>query len=257
MSHETEYHDAMVTLLELVWGRGYMAPGGAGNVDRMVAGLDLRGQRVLDLGCGIGGPALHLAARHGARVVGIDIEEPLVARATRAAREQGLADAVRFETVEPGPLVFPDASFDLVFSSGAITQIADKAGIFRECCRVLKPGGHLSCYDWMKSEGEYSPDMLYFFEMEGLTYAMETLERHGEILAAAGFVDIELEDASDWYRRESRREYEAMRGALYPRIVELLGEKDARHFVEDWRSMVVVCERGEMRQCYCRGRKPQ
>jgi hypothetical protein len=47
-----------------------------------------------------------------------------------------------------------------------------------------------------------------------------------------------------------------IKGDLYPRMVELLGRDSADHFVEDWRSMVVVCESGEMRQGYCRGRKP-
>ena len=36
MGHENEYHDKMITMLELIWGEGYMAPGGAGNVARML-----------------------------------------------------------------------------------------------------------------------------------------------------------------------------------------------------------------------------
>jgi hypothetical protein len=67
---------------------------------------------------------------------------------------------------------------------------------------------------------------------------------------------VEIEDASEWYRRESKREYELIKGELYPRMVELLGQKSADHFVEDWRALVVVCEKGEMRQGYCRGRRP-
>ena len=81
MSHADEYHDAMVTLLELIWGPGFMAPGGEGNVANMVRGLDLKDARVLDIGCGIGGPACLLAARYDARVVGVDLEAPLVERA--------------------------------------------------------------------------------------------------------------------------------------------------------------------------------
>jgi lysyl-tRNA synthetase class I len=121
---------------------------------------------------------------------------------------------------------------------------------------VLKPGGTFSCYDWMKSGGEYSEDMLYWFEMEGLTFAMETLEKHGELLAEAGFREVELLDASDWYRREVRREYELLKGPLNRQVNELIGQKDADHLVEDWRAMMVVCEKGEMLQAYCRAKKP-
>jgi ubiquinone/menaquinone biosynthesis C-methylase UbiE len=252
---ESEYHDAMLDLLEWIWGRNYMAPGGEGNVVKMVGGLDLRGGQVLDIGCGLGGPAFALARKYGAIVTGTDLEPKLVQRATKRAAELGLSDQTTFLTVEAGKLDFPDHHFDLVISSGAITQTTDKLGIFSEIYRILKPGGVISLYNWMKSEGEYSEDMLYWFKMEGLTYAMETPARHGELLAEAGFRDIRLEDASDWYRREARREYELLAGDGYSTIVKMIGKTEADILIEDWRSMVVVCDKGEMLQGYCRASK--
>src|SRR5690606_10965797 len=98
-SHVSEYHDSMVAFLEWIWGRDYMAPGGEGNVDRMVAGIELAGRRVLDIGCGIGGPAFVLARKYGAEVTGIDLEPQLVARANRRAEELGLSERAEFRTV--------------------------------------------------------------------------------------------------------------------------------------------------------------
>ena len=233
-----------------------MAPGGPRNVAKLLRGTEAAGKRILDIGCGIGGPAFEMAKAHGAEVVGIDLEQPLVERAQADAKKHGLDDRCTFQTVVAGPLPFADQSFDIVVSSGAFTQIADKSGILGESFRVLRPGGHLSCYDWLRSEGEYSDDMLYWFKVEGLTYAMETLDSYAQLLTDAGFVDIECEDASDWYRRQARREYELMTGDLYPRMVELLGQADADHFVEDWRAMLVVIDKGEMQQGYSRGRRP-
>jgi len=46
-----------------------------------------------------------------------------------------------------------------------------------------------------------------------------------------------------------------MRGPLYPRLIDLLGADEADRYVEDWRAMVVVIDKGEMRQGYCRGRR--
>lgn len=255
MSHDPEYHDNMVRMLELIWGEGYMAPGGSGNVAKLLQGTDPAGKRILDIGCGIGGPALEMAQAHDAEVVGIDLEAALIERARRSARAAGLQDRCNFEVVTPGPLSFPDASFDVVVSSGAVTQTSDKASLFGEILRVLRPGGHFSCYEWMSSGEALSDDMRYWLELEGLTYAFETLQTFGEKITAAGFVNVRTVDASDWYRNESRREYALISGELYPTMVKLLGQDDADHFVEDWRMLVVVCESGELRQGYCYARR--
>lgn len=246
----------MVTMLELIWGEGYMAPGGPGNVAKLLNGIETHGKRILDIGCGIGGPAFEMARTHGADIVGIDLEAPLIDRAKASAVNLGLSERCTFQTVELGPLPFVDESFDIVISSGAFTQTKDKEIILGECFRVLRPGGYVSCYDWLKPDGDYSDDMRYWFKMEGLTYALETPEAYADHFIRCGFVDVTTEDASDWYREEVQREYELIRGDLYPRMVELLGKKDADHFVEDWRAMTVVIDKGEMQQGYCRGQRP-
>jgi len=266
VAHEDEYHDSMVAAIELIWGEGFLAPGGEGNVAKMIESLDARpgdssdfrrfhDKQILDIGCGTGGPVCTLAGKYGARVVGTDLESNLLRRSQRLARDRELASRVALVQVEPGPLSFRDNAFDVVLSAGAFSQTAAKLALYRECLRVLKPGGWLSTYDWMKTDGEYSDEMLYWFKLEGLTYAMETPERHEELLNEAGFIDVETEDRSAWYRDESLAEYEKVR-AEYPRMVELIGEQDADHFTEDWRALSVVCARGEMLQVYSRGRKP-
>ncbi len=256
MTHEAEYHDNMVQMLELIWGEGYMAPGGPGNVARLFEGVETQGKRVLDLGCGIGGPALEMARTHGAHVVGVDLEQPLVERAQRAAQSQGLADRCQFQAVTPGPLPFADQTFDVVVSSGAVTQTADTAALFADLFRILKPGGWFSCYEWLRTDADYSDDMRHWFELEGLTYEMRTFDQYRELLAGAGFESVAVEDATAWYRDEAHREYELLEGEMYPRLVQLLGQHDANHFVENWRAMTVVIDNGEMKQGYLRGRRP-
>jgi phosphoethanolamine N-methyltransferase len=256
MARESEYNDAMVQVLELVWGEGYMSPGGPGNVHRMVAGLNLEGASVLDIGCGLGGPALCLARDFGARVTGIDIEMPVLERARARAEATGLTEQVEFKLVEPGELGVAPGSVDVVFSSGTFTQIDDKETMFALCLEALKPGGRLTVRDPLKAPGPYSDKMRYWIELEQLTYAMRTLEEYREVLEVAGFSEVAVEDASDWYAREVRADYERLRGPLYDKMVELIGRDKADHFVENWRAMVVVCESHELRQGYTRGTKP-
>lgn len=256
MDNEIEYDEAMIIALELVWGEGFMAPGGEGHVGKMVKDIETQNKRLLDIGTGLGGPAFILSEKFGAHVVGIDIEEHLIEIAKERAIELGIDKNTDFIFVKPGPLDFPDESFDIVLSSGTFTQVEKKIEMYQECSRVLKPGGYLTCYDWMKPEGEYSEDMLYWFEIEGLTYAMETPERHAEIFEEAGFSNIEISDCSEWYRNQVKEEYALLKETLGPKIVKLLGQDGADHFIENWRAAVVVCEKGEMLQVYGRGQKP-
>jgi ubiquinone/menaquinone biosynthesis C-methylase UbiE len=252
MEHIDEYDEAMIAAMDLIWGEGFMAPGGEGNVDLMVKDIPLQGKRVLDIGCGQGRPACILAEKHGAYVVGTDLEQHLIKRSTARAEQAGLSQQTEFIAVTPGPLPFADNSFDVIVSSGAFTQIEDKLSMYRECLRVLNPGGVLSCYDWMKPVGQYSADMLYWFEVEGLTYAMKTPKEHLVLLQEAGFASVESDDRSPWFRRKVREEHELLSGSLRDDLIRLLGKTEADHFIEDWRATMVVCEKGEMLQVYTR-----
>jgi phosphoethanolamine N-methyltransferase len=256
MSHTDEYTEAMLAAMDLIWGEGFMAPGGEGHVDNMVAGLDLQGRQVLDIGCGQGRPACIVAAKYGAEVTGTDLEAHLVERAANRAAQEGLSVRTRFVVVEPGPLGFDDDSYDAVLISGALTQVEDKLAMYRECLRVLKPGGTLSCYDWMKPPGPFSAEMLHWFELEGLTYAMRTPDEHLALLAEAGFSDASCDDRSEWYRNRAREEHAAMAGPLRADLSRLLGEDTADHFIEDWRALTVVCDRGDLLTVYTRASKP-
>jgi ubiquinone/menaquinone biosynthesis C-methylase UbiE len=255
VEHVDEYSDSLIAVMNLIWGEGFMAPGGEGNVDNMVEGLELQDRRVLDIGCGLGRPACILAEKYGAYVVGTDLESSLVERSIQRAMESGLSGQTEFLLVEPGPLDFPDESFDVIVCSGAFTQVDDKLSMYRECLRVLRPGGVLSCYDWMKSEGEYSQDMLYWFEVEGLTYAMETKEKHHQLLLAAGFKSVALSDRSPWFRKKVNQELDQLKTDLFPEVVKLIGQQEAEHFVEDWRMTALICDKGEMLQVYSRAIK--
>ncbi len=250
-----EYHDGMVAMLQLIWGEGFMAPGGPEFVRETVAGLDLEGRILLDIGSGLGGGDLVLAEL-GAKVIGVDIDANLVERARRLIASRGQGGPIEFRLVEPGPLAFADASFDLVYSSGAFTQIADKRGMFREVRRVLKPGGWLAAYDWMKGPDPIGADMRYFFKMEGLTYAMETPDAHARLFADLGFETISAGDDGGWYRDRAHAELKLMKGKLKSKMAKLLGKEQAAHFVENWRAMTVVLDSGELRPGRYRARKP-
>jgi ubiquinone/menaquinone biosynthesis C-methylase UbiE len=110
------------------------------------------GAVVFDLGCGIGGTARHLVHRYGASVQGVDLTAEYVETARALNARLGLGDAVTLHEGSVLDLPWKDESADLVTMFHVGMNIADKAALFVEVARVLKPGGRFALFDVMQDE---------------------------------------------------------------------------------------------------------
>ena len=247
-----EYDASMQVFLQLVWGDGFLSPGGAEELARILEDSDVSGCRVLDIGCGLGAIDQLLVSRHGAgSVVGIDIDPALLGQMAARIERAGLAERIRGELVGPGPLPFAEACFDVVFSKDSLVQIPEKPALFAEVRRVLRPGGRFIASDWLRGgQAEYSAEMLEFFRLEGITYNMASLEQTLAELNAAGFSEVTGRDRSGWYLSLARRELAEMEGSLKPVMLQAIGSERTEHFIANWRQLVVVLESGELRPAH-------
>ena len=128
--------------------------------------------------------------------------------------------------------------------------------MFTECHRVLKPGGCFVASDWLRGgEGAYSAQMHEYFRLEGITYNMASRAETRAALVAAGFAHVELRDRSTWYLDLAGREHVSLSGAWRETLIARIGEARTMHFIANWRQLVTVLERGELRPTYLLARR--
>ncbi len=109
---------------------------------------------VLDVGSGVGGPARYLAQAYGCRVTGVDLSEPFVEAARYLTGRTGQSEHVSFETASALQLPFGDGRFDVALLQHVAMNIADRAALYREIRRVLKPDGRFATFDVVSMGGE-------------------------------------------------------------------------------------------------------
>jgi phosphoethanolamine N-methyltransferase len=256
---EPEYDDTAIRFLEVIWGPGYLSPGGPEEVDRVLQGVDMKGKAGLDIGCGAGAITLHVLDRLGlAHITGYDVEQPVVAAAKKRAAAAGLTSRAAFVQAPPGPLPFADASFDLVFSKDALIHVADKESLFVEIFRVLQPGGVFAASDWLIGhDGAPSAQMAAYIAAEGLSFGMASPRRYTRAMETAGFVEVSTVSRNAWYREQAAIELERLRGPLYAKAVAAVGQAYVEKNIRTWEAMLAVLATGEHCPTHLRAQKPR
>ncbi len=202
--------------------------GGAEATRGLLARLSPRpGQHILDIGSGIGGPARFLASEYGSRVTGIDLTQEFCDVAVMLTEKTGLDDRVSFRQASALDLPFDDACFDGAYSQNVSMNISDKAAFYGEAWRILKPGEL-----FVAAEVAEGPEGPPFFPVPwALTPEnshLSKLDEISDLLAAAGFRDIEIIDQTaammDFHQRTRARIDAEGEPVLSPKV--LIG-KDA------------------------------
>ncbi|GAA94654.1 hypothetical protein E5Q_01307 [Mixia osmundae IAM 14324] len=170
------------------------------------------GSKVLDAGCGVGGPATEIARFTDAHVTGVTINAHQVKKANRYAAEKGLSHQLKFVQGDFMSLVdtFGENTFDYVFACEATVHAPDAKGCYSQIMRVLKPGGVFGMYEWVMTH-RYDPSNPKHVEIarqiefgDGLPQ-MRTADQCKEAVLAAGLEILYEEDLAErdcgkpWY----------------------------------------------------------
>ena len=261
----SQYSERVIEGMQMLFGQGFLSPGGAPEVDEMLEGEKVSGRTVIDLGCGIGGGTLMLAGKYdAARVIAVDVEPDSLARTRAAADAAGLGDRVETLQVSPGPLPLPDGCADMVFTKDVVCHIDDKAAAFAEMARLLRPGGRLVCADFVENKpGEADPEGIALFDAwvdvlktYGLSFHYERWDVYERALMGAGFDGPAIFDHTGNSATVARREYDLVTGPDCGPIRERLGEDYFKVRIKTSEMRALALERRGLLHVHIRADKP-
>jgi sterol 24-C-methyltransferase len=157
------------------------------------------GMRVLDVGCGVGGPAREMAKFTGCFVTGVTINDLHVERSNEYNRDQGLQEQVHMVKGNFVDLPFGDGEFDRAYATEALCCAPDMDRAYAEVFRVLKPGGVLGMLDWVVTDQYDDGNELHRrirneIERGGSVPHLTSVQAHVDALERAGFEMVVEED---------------------------------------------------------------
>ncbi len=176
-----------------VLGKRVIHPGGRASTDRLLELASVgRGQRVLDIGCGVGTTAIRFAQEYGASVVAADIAPLMRERALANVSAARVDDRVSVEDADIRSLPYPDDSFDVVVAE-AVTMFVARRRAAAELARVTRPGGRVLATEfyWREPPTEEAREVFLGQVCPGMRF--DSIEEWTGIYGGAGLVDIETE----------------------------------------------------------------
>ncbi len=153
-----------------------------------------KGAKMLDIGCGRGRVANHMAALTGAHVTGINVDDSQLEAARKYAASTGMEKQLEFKRgdVNDIPYTFPDQSLDGIYQIQVFSLSKDLLKLFKELHRMLKPGGKLVCLDWVtlpayNPKDPYHADLMKKIKPLIGAIGCPSTKEYADLLRKAGF----------------------------------------------------------------------
>jgi len=249
-----------------------MSAGGAAMTKMMIDALQApKGCSMLDIGFGVGGAAFGFAEALDATVHGIDVglqgynmAKQELARRNEQRQAAGLAPLkITFVLNDCVQATFPAESFDVIYSRDTFVHLneADKAKVFANCFKWLKPGGKLCIADYSlgrNSNADGAPTPAFAVYLQARDYHMYTAGQYSQALEAAGFKSVDAQDMAHWYCVTCQTELDrvAQPGPGRDKALEEEGKEQVTKLEQTYINKIQMTLRGDRSYVLVTGVKP-
>ena len=210
---------------------------------------------VLEIGCGSGRYAIHVAEKTGCRVLGIDLNAHGIHNANQLAAAQNLYERVRFEICDASKqLPFTDSTFDSVFSNDVLCHIPGRQALLHELFRVLKPNGSILFSDALIIGGIVSHEEVAARSAVGY-YLFSPPGENERLLKSAGFHRLNVRDTTANAERIAGRWREA-RSKRADALIAIEGEENFEGLQRFLTTVETLNRERRLLRSICLARKP-
>jgi len=268
MSHKSSQYESLGDFLdnvpycmqevkknEWIFGEGYSSTGGFETTQEIVPKFQLKqGDRVLDVGCGVGGHDFYMAEKYGAIIDAVDLSKNMMSVALDHFRKKPhLAGKINFRLCDVTNTDFPEGYYDVIYSREVFVHNSDKDSLFEKFFKWLKPGGRLMFTDYSCGNKEHSEEFKKYIAKRG--YHLLTVQQYEELMNRVGFVNVEAEDRShrfvDALQHELKKLYDHKEDFLQKFNIEVFN-----NLAEGWLAKCRRAKDGDQTWAFCYGEKP-
>lgn len=202
-----QYTRRSINRYEKIYGEGSVSTGGVHHAENMMCGLNLKsGERILDIGAGIGGQAFYMAKKFKVEVMAIDFSKNMLAIARERFQKQDeeIRQLVHFHRIDVNEEELPHGRFDAVHCRDVMMHVSDKKLWLQKMMRCLKPGGNVAVSDYFRGDKENSDSFNEY--VRSRRYFLVTLKSFEKLFIDVGFVNLVVIDGSRQYMEVLKNE---------------------------------------------------
>ncbi|XP_067121684.1 uncharacterized protein [Centruroides vittatus] len=251
---QQQYSRRGVRRYEWIYGETYLSTGGLETTKEFVQLLKLKpGNKVLDVGSGLGGHDFYMAKTFGVTIHGVDLSVNMMSLALEhLAKRPELESKIHFEICDITQAEFEPNTFDAIYSRDTLLHIENKYELFQKFLKWLKPGGRILFSDYSRGNKEHTEEFKEYIKQRG--YHLLTLEEYEKLLNDVGFINVNCKDGTEEFLQALKNELKKLHSEKENFLLEFT-EEDFTYLNDGWNAKILRAQNKDQTWVLCYGEK--